>query len=66
MNDDLQDDSIMPFGKYQGQLMQDVPASYLHWLWVNGVKDDKTTPIHRYIEKSLSALKQEFPDGIWK
>jgi hypothetical protein len=23
----------MSFGKYAGQPMQDVPATYLHWLW---------------------------------
>ena len=30
----LEDTDSMPFGKYgrEGKLMQDVPASYLHWL----------------------------------
>jgi hypothetical protein len=23
----------MPFGKFVGRAMQDVPACYLHWLW---------------------------------
>lgn len=27
----LDDDSIMPFGKFKGSRMEDVPASYLHW-----------------------------------
>lgn len=31
----LHDTDKMPWGKYAGKLMQDVPASYLHWLWVN-------------------------------
>lgn len=43
--------------------MQDVPASYLHWLWTNS--DDKSSPVIDYIRKNLSALKQEHPDGIW-
>lgn len=29
----LTDTDPMPFGKYKGTPMQDVPASYLHWLW---------------------------------
>ena len=29
----LTDTDPMPFGKCAGQPMQDVPASYLHWLW---------------------------------
>jgi hypothetical protein len=31
----LQDTDKMPWGKYKGTPMQDVPASYLHWLWTN-------------------------------
>lgn len=25
----------MPFGKFEGELLQDVPASYLNWLYGN-------------------------------
>lgn len=28
----LTDDSIMPWGKYKGETLEDVPASYLLWL----------------------------------
>lgn len=61
----------MPFGKYgpkpkgEGRLMADVPASYLHYLWVNGKKDDRLCPVADYIRRNLSALKQEYKDGIW-
>ena len=61
----LEDTDAMPFGKHKGQPMQDVPASYLHWLWVNGKKEDKMCPVSDYIRRNLSALKQEFRDGIW-
>lgn len=44
--------------------MQDVPASYLHYLWNNGMKNEKT-PVADYIRKSLSALREENPDLIW-
>lgn len=27
------DTDPMPFGKHRGELLQDVPASYLGWLW---------------------------------
>lgn len=62
----LDDTSPMPFGKYRGQPMQDVPASYLHWLWTQGKSHEvKTDPVAEYINRNLSALKQEYPDGIW-
>lgn len=71
----LQDTDVMPFGKYAASrtLMQDVPASYLHWLYTN--KNDNiqrdlklNTPqgkVARYIKANLAHLKKEHPDGIW-
>lgn len=60
----LLDTDAMPFGKHKGVPMQDVPASYLHFLWTNGLsKDDK--PVANYIRANLSALQQENPDLIW-
>lgn len=71
----LQDLDPMPFGKYAGTrtLMQDVPASYLHWLWTqkgdNIQRDLKlNTPqgkVARYIRDHLAHLQKEHPDGIW-
>ena len=71
MDNELTDLSPMPFGKYgpppkgNGSLMQDVPASYLFWLWANGKQNDKACPVANYIRKNLGALKKEHPDGIW-
>jgi uncharacterized protein (DUF3820 family) len=65
MTTELTDISTMPFGKYKGTPMQDVPASYLHWLWTNGLENDKHSPVADYVRRSLSALKQEHPDLIW-
>lgn len=62
---ELQDTDLMPFGKYTGTPMQDVPAQYLHWLWTNGKKHDRACPVADYIRRNLSALKQEHKDGIW-
>lgn len=63
----LTDTDPMPFGKFKGTPMQDVSASYLHYLWTNGMKNDvKTSNVAAYIEENLQALKEEYPDGIWK
>ena len=62
----LEDLSPMPFGKHKGQKMQEVPASYFFWLWNNGKKFEvKTDAVADYINRNLSALKKEHPDGIW-
>lgn len=62
----LDDLSPMPFGKHKGCPMQDVPASYLHYLWCNGINKQKEHPIHVYIKDRLNALKEEDPDKIWE
>lgn len=61
----LDDTSKMPFGKHKGIPMQDVPASYLHWLWTNGKKEDLECPVAGYIRRNLQSLRMEHKDGIW-
>lgn len=61
----LSDTDKMPFGKHKGTPMQDVPSSYLHWLWTNGKKDDHKCEVADYIRRNISALKKELPDAIW-
>jgi uncharacterized protein (DUF3820 family) len=63
-NDAYGDLDLMPFGKYVNERLQDVPASYLHWLWINRPISDRK--LENYIKNNLKALKQEYPDGIWK
>jgi uncharacterized protein (DUF3820 family) len=58
-----EDTDPMPFGKYRGMMMQDVPASYLFWLWNQRPLSDKK--LENYIYNNIHALKQEHPDGIW-
>ncbi len=65
MTNKLNDLSPMPFGAHKGKPMQEVPASYLHWLWTNGHQEKSTTPVGDYIKRNLNALKKEFEDGIW-
>lgn len=61
----MDDLSPMPFGKFKGTPMQDVPVSYLHWLWTSGKKDDKTCKVADYIRRNIAALKMEDRDRIW-
>jgi len=68
----LTDQSPMPWGKYgpapkgAGLRMEDVPASYFHWLWTEGGKaGDKVCPVSDYIRRNLASLKLDYPDGIW-
>ena len=62
----LEDTDLMPFGKYKNLQMQDVPASYLHYLWTNGMKQKvKFDPVAGYIAENLEALKEEYENGIW-
>ena len=54
----------MPFGKFKGQPMQDVPAEYFHWMWNNGAKSDNR-PVAEYIRKNIHVLQQENKDLVW-
>jgi hypothetical protein len=61
----------MTFGKYRGTPIGEVPASYLLWLWDNGMWDDHVRgadrdPVRLYIIKHFSALETECPDLIIK
>jgi uncharacterized protein (DUF3820 family) len=62
---ELKDEDPMPFGKHKGEPMQDVPAKYFHYLWNNGLKEDKGSNVADYIRRNLSSLKMEHKDGIW-
>ena len=61
----LTDLSPMPFGKHKSVPMQDVPASYLFWLWTNGKEHDKQCPVADYIRQNRATLQRELPDAIW-
>lgn len=65
----LTDLSKMPFGKFAGKPMMDVPVAYLHWLWTKGglqhPTDTKGEAVKDYVESNLEALKMENKDLIW-
>ena len=50
------DETIMPFGKYKGRMMANVPADYL--LWVR-LQDWVSNEMLKYINDNLDALKKE-------
>lgn len=46
---ELGPDDPMPFGKYQGERMKDVPERY--WEWMIHEADIEDGPVRRYIEE---------------
>ena len=63
----LSDTDPMPWGKYKGVPMQDVPADYMFWLWTErGFENNRVDPVADYIRRNLSAFKMEYPDGMWR
>lgn len=60
----MNDQSEMPFGKHKGEKLENVPASYLLWLWDNGVWAEKNHVLHNYIRGAFSALETEAKDYI--
>lgn len=59
----LTDTSKMPWGAHAGKPMQDVPASYLIWLYDN----NKCSPdVRQYITDNLETLRLEVKQKIKK
>ncbi len=56
----------MPFGKHQGKRLEDVPASYLLWLWDDGWWQRTSEPLGAYLLEALGALQQDCRDYIVK
>jgi uncharacterized protein (DUF3820 family) len=51
---DLDDSSLMPYGKHKGTKMVDVPDSYLLWIYEN---DKCSDSVKKYIESNLDAIR---------
>ncbi len=52
----MNDNSIMPFGKYHGEKMANVPASYLIWLY----NENKCAgELRKYIFDNIEDLRNE-------
>ena len=50
------DETPMPFGKYKGIRLANVPADYLLYLYDSGLDGG---PLRRYIDNNLEALRSE-------
>ncbi len=56
----LQDDSPMPYGKYKGFPMEEVPADYLIWLMDNL----RASPeIIEYVKENREVLDKEIKES---
>lgn len=61
LNDDLTDESLMPFGVYIGRRMIDVPASYLKECYDKDIFYGK---VKDYIKRNYDVIKQQVEKGI--
>lgn len=52
----LTDNALMPYGKHKGTRMEEVPASYLLWLYDN---DKCSNDVKKYIEDNMDVLNDE-------
>lgn len=57
----LADLDPMPFGKYKGTPMQDVPATYLLWLKNEGCNNPY---VANYIHNNWEAIESELPENL--
>ena len=64
--DKLTDESKMPFGKYKGKMMQDVPASYLDWFageCKSKEASNESLMVLDYIQRNRNAINEELLEG---
>jgi len=52
----MDDNSTMPFGKYKGEKMANIPADYLLWLYENSKVFGE---VKQYIKDNLDVIKSE-------
>ena len=52
----MNDQSKMPYGKYQGEQMEDVPAEYLLWLYEN---DKCSGEVKAYVRDNIDIIKMQ-------
>lgn len=50
------------FGKYKGQLLDDIPANYLKWLSEQDWIEDHPT-IKKYIDDNMKGIEKQIADG---
>lgn len=60
----MDDNSIMPFGKYKGKKLSDIPDDYFLWLHGVGI-NPKYYELEEYIEENLDAFKANVNRNRW-
>lgn len=55
---------LMPFGKYKGRELQDIPASYLAWCWEQEWLQARWPKLHAYVHNSKEAIELELKRKI--
>lgn len=71
----MEDDDIMPFGKFKGRAMQDVPAGYLLFLYdkmageggprsMGRLTKEEVAKVYDYMERNHKILQSEVKDYI--
>jgi len=56
----MTDSDPMPFGKFRGEKMANVPPSYLKWLWENHIVSVQSwNKVYWYISDNLDAIESE-------
>lgn len=61
LNEEFNDESIMPFGVYEGRKMIDVPASYLKGCYDKDIFYGK---VKDYVKRNYDVIKQQAEKGI--
>lgn len=59
----ITDSSLMPYGKYKGKKMANIPASYLLWMYRN---DKLFKSLEVYVEENMNALEKEEKEELSK
>lgn len=59
----ITDNSLMPYGKYKGKKMANLPASYLLWMYRN---DKLFKALEVYVEENMDALEKEEKEELSK
>ena len=57
--------SLISFGRYRGQKLEDIPIEYFNWLWQRGIKE-LHPPVGKYIKENLREFKRKKPNLTWK
>lgn len=56
----MNDKDKMPWGKYEGKLMEDVPADYFIWLLEN---NKCSGDVKKYIQENEKSLRMEIANN---